>query len=105
MPVLQSKPRATNATVLNATPLSVHVMTLFEQAKTKPVPGLVLVALLWWAAENHPELAEVEAIAAAAEADELADPKATYERLATEELLATSTLEQAARMLVRLLQP
>ncbi len=107
MPALQPPSLPATTSGLNKTPLSLHVASLFETAKASPEPGLLLVAILFWAMtglqDHDPEL--LTELAGNAAESEQANPRRTYEELALPELETASTLEEAARQLVRHLQP
>lgn len=105
-PLTQSLPTTTSG--LNKTPLSLHIASLFAAAKVSPEPGLLLVAILFWAmtgleSDHDPEL--LTELAGDAAEQEQANPRETYESLALPELEAVSTLKDAAIRLVRHLQP
>lgn len=86
---------------LNKTPLSLHLLHLFQAAKTTPEPGLLVVAMIFWLVKNPGDLdpgplQEWAGVAAGAEQDDL---EATYNNLADPELAQAKTLKQAgARM-------
>jgi hypothetical protein len=92
---------ALNATLLNATPLSLHVLTLFQSAKVTPQPGLLLASLALWATETQPLLpAWAQAVEQAVARAESLAPAAAYEALATPSLLGATTLVEAADLLL-----
>lgn len=99
---LQAPSPATTLTALNETPVSQHVMTLFQQAKEPFSPSnLALVNLMLWAAENHYQdwhLGQQEAGAVVAAQE--ANPQAVHANLEDERMLEAQTLQQAAAVLV-----
>jgi hypothetical protein len=96
----------TSVKSLNETALSQHMMQLFRAKKAAPEPGLLLVAVLWWAKDHLPAVdqAWLEQEAEAAAAAELQDAQALYRNLAEAPgLMQATTLEEAAHAMLHLL--
>ena len=95
--------RQTIVTDLNSTPQSMHLLSLLKQAGVPHNPNnLVVTSVLMWAAQNlagdRGWAQEVEGAAALADLEE---PEAMAQNLAQVELLETTTLEEAAMLLLQ----
>lgn len=102
MTVQPPPPSATPTTPQNATPLSQHVLTLFQKAQVQPLPGLLLASLAWWAKDNLDVPAPwAQALEQALALAEDRDPAAAYAAMETPAILDAETLKEAGLALLR----